>query len=1394
MNKFYHVIFNKNLNRYQVTSEKTGQHVHSSSTTLNTSCDEVTIPKLRPLSKKLATLCMLASGYLGSTLNFAHAVETFRIDASNSEIKTVGLLQTYLGYDTLNLPNTIATGPNSFKYVSVLFRPDTTATYTFGQTKSPYDTVMVLYDGIFDPLNPGNNALIGNDDTDPSLHQAIVGSGVPINCYSDYWCPQVTYDLIAGQVYSLFISVYNPITYNLGFPIDFYSSLSGSFVSPTVIPPIDTAEPYYLGSDLDFLVNPIFKGGTLRLDTNLEYANTLTAYNVATNTIDQFGNVSRFTGSIVDAAPGEGAPITITNSGVGGSVTFAGVNTYTGSTTIAGATLRLEGLGDISASNALNLTATNSVFDISGIDTSSASIQNLSGVTGAQVLLSNKDLQINNSANTTFAGTLSGTGTVIKDGNGQLVFSAAQPYTGATTIAAGTLKLEGQGDIAASSSINLTGTNSILDVTGVSASGVTLQNLSGVDGAQLRLANKDLQAVNTANTNLGATISGTGTLSKSGNGELILSGSGATIGNVSVNEGTLKFMQNGDFTVSGDYTTTTGTTTNIGQLQSTLNIGGTFTQASGATLNITLGAPPDIKANQAQLAGKLFFSGFSGDDRIVSASDVMDGSYYTMISTTNGITGAFDEQDGIDYIISDGFVSPDDKNYLLGFGLAWTQGGQVDGTGNFTMVANTAFDVDIALNDQTLPASGFASGWNGKDLVQRGAGDLYLSAVNGYTGVTTIEGGRLFLSEAGDISSSSQVTLAGSTATLDLQLLTAATTTINNLSGVTGANINLSDKNLSIHNTQDTVYAGDFDVLSTGGITKEGPNSLTLSGNTRYTGETRLNEGDLILDGINGGAQLQSNVIGQTGTSLSLINGATLTGWIDPTTVNIDANSTWNMTANSVVDTVNLAGAINFVAPSLPMTTGRTLTTYDWVGNGGTVNMYAVLGNSSSVSDQIIIDGGSATGNTHLVMNNAGGLGDQTTADGIKVVATKNGATTATDAFDMPKKVLAGAYEYSLARGGATGGTENDWFLTSQKVRNDGTRTNFTNFRAETALYSTITNELGSYGEETLGNLRERMGSIEELAHLSERFVWGHSIFQTQDNGRTPQSNTAIHASQLVGLGNGINNQAGIIGVQNAQASGRSNTAALQVGSDVYVKQGDQNSRTSMGLYAVVGHITSKINQFDGIDTNRYVGENKTTAYGLGAYLTYLNPTQGLYVDSVLQATHYDISARSVNGQRLSTNGLGLAASIEVGKRFNIGQDLTLEPQLQFVYQNINVKDANDQGSRVKFGSKDTYSTRLGVRLAKAWDVNTDYAKSAWVSLNLLNTSGDRARTSFVTPTQGDVTFQNALPGTRLGLQVGFEGRLNKNLVINTRLGAERSIDRKKITAYTGYVGLRMEF
>ncbi|WP_201782963.1 autotransporter domain-containing protein [Sphingopyxis macrogoltabida] len=106
----------------------------------------------------------------------------------------------------------------------------------------------------------------------------------------------------------------------------------------------------------------------------------------------------------------------------------------------------------------------------------------------------------------------------------------------------------------------------------------------------------------------------------------------------------------------------------------------------------------------------------------------------------------------------------------------------------------------------------------------------------------------------------------------------------------------------------------------------------------------------------------------------------------------------------------------------------------DYVGNGGLLLIDTVLGDDASLSDKLVIDGGSASGTTGVTVLNAGGTGAATAQDGILIVDTLNGATTASGAFALNHRVAVGAFEYYLFRGGVSADSEENWYLRSTLV------------------------------------------------------------------------------------------------------------------------------------------------------------------------------------------------------------------------------------------------------------------------------------------------------------------------------------------------------------------------
>jgi outer membrane autotransporter protein len=134
-----------------------------------------------------------------------------------------------LGNVQLAAPSTLSTGGNTFNYATVYFVPTNTATYKFGQTSAPVDTVMIVYAGIFNSATPGTGALAGNDDTSQATHQTTTGNNALVtNCGLASRCPQVSTSVTAGQRYTILISTFAPNT-ALGLPLSFYSDGAGNF-------------------------------------------------------------------------------------------------------------------------------------------------------------------------------------------------------------------------------------------------------------------------------------------------------------------------------------------------------------------------------------------------------------------------------------------------------------------------------------------------------------------------------------------------------------------------------------------------------------------------------------------------------------------------------------------------------------------------------------------------------------------------------------------------------------------------------------------------------------------------------------------------------------------------------------------------------------------------------------------------------------------------------------------------------------------------------------------------------------------------------------------------------------------------------------------------------------
>ncbi|EOZ3026495.1 AIDA repeat-containing protein, partial [Escherichia coli] len=238
--------------------------------------------------------------------------------------------------------------------------------------------------------------------------------------------------------------------------------------------------------------------------------------------------------------------------------------------------------------------------------------------------------------------------------------------------------------------------------------------------------------------------------------------------------------------------------------------------------------------------------------------------------------------------------------------------------------------------------------------------------------------------------------------------------------------------------TSVTITSGGA-LIADSGATVEGTNA---SGKFSIDGTSGQASGLLLENGgsftVNAGGQAGNTTVGHRGT-LTLAAGGSLSG---RTQLSKGASMVLNGDVVSTGDIVN-AGEIRFdnqttpdaalsraVAKGDSPVTFHKLTTTNLTGQGGTINMRVSL-DGSNASDQLVINGGQATGKTWLAFTNVGNsnLGVATSGQGIRVVDAQNGATTEEGAFALSRPLQAGAFNYTLNRD-----SDEDWYLRSENA------------------------------------------------------------------------------------------------------------------------------------------------------------------------------------------------------------------------------------------------------------------------------------------------------------------------------------------------------------------------
>jgi autotransporter-associated beta strand protein len=156
-----------------------------------------------------------------------------------------------------------------------------------------------------------------------------------------------------------------------------------------------------------------------------------------------------FSGVIGDGGNGYG----ITKTGAG-TLALSAANTYTGTTTVSAGTLEI---GHVNALQNTTLDTGTSGSQTVNFTVSGANTYNIGGLQGSDALsIGNNTISIGaNNANTTYSGSISGTGNLVKNGSGIQTLAGATTFNGTTTVTSGTLEAATTGALANTSQVVL---------------------------------------------------------------------------------------------------------------------------------------------------------------------------------------------------------------------------------------------------------------------------------------------------------------------------------------------------------------------------------------------------------------------------------------------------------------------------------------------------------------------------------------------------------------------------------------------------------------------------------------------------------------------------------------------------------------------------------------------------------------------------------------------------------------------------------------------------------------------------------------------------------------------------------------------------------------------------
>ncbi|WP_346838703.1 autotransporter outer membrane beta-barrel domain-containing protein [Microbulbifer sp. SAOS-129_SWC] len=369
--------------------------------------------------------------------------------------------------------------------------------------------------------------------------------------------------------------------------------------------------------------------------------------------------------------------------------------------------------------------------------------------------------------------------------------------------------------------------------------------------------------------------------------------------------------------------------------------------------------------------------------------------------------------------------------------------------------------------------------------------------------------------------------------------------------------------------------------------------------------------------------------------------------------------------------------------------TANQLTVGGDYRGSGRIYLDVTIGGDDASGDRLVIDGGHASGGTELAFATYGNSG-QATDQGILVVETRNGGSSAADAFYMAAPIASGPYEYYLFRG-TPGEDDDNWYLrstllpgsaapaTASPAMQTGSGTS-----QPLALAPTATTPVPLY--------RPEIPLYAQIKGLAQQLSLQQISSYQQRRGEQLSGGPGNHGGWLRLDYRPVQMDWG--GDMPTRFDGY--MSGLQLNGNLWAGPTCHGSE-EWGLFAGSSTARGNVTGLARGNADYRAGTNRIDSYYFGAYFTdYRN--SGGYFDLLFKAGYLNAESRSSRDINTSVHGPQLSLSLEKGFAPWSSATIGVEPQLQVIANYTNLTAYEDGYARVEPDMTPELTFRAGLR------------------------------------------------------------------------------------------------